>query len=102
MDRRSFIKLTVGAAAAANFAPGASAAPKRNLHKAIMYETIGVKGTVLDKFRVMQEAGFEGVEPLGGMDRDEVLAAFKQTGLKAASVCDHIHWEKPLSAPDEA
>jgi hexulose-6-phosphate isomerase len=42
------------------------------------------------------------VEPLGAMNRDEVIAAFKETGLKAASVCDHIHWEKPLSAPDEA
>ncbi|HEY0551454.1 MAG TPA: sugar phosphate isomerase/epimerase family protein [Verrucomicrobiae bacterium] len=50
----------------------------------------------------MKEAGFEGVEPMGGMNRDEVLAAFKATGLQAASVCCHTHWEKPLSAPDEA
>jgi len=42
------------------------------------------------------------VEPMGGMDRDEVLAAFKATGLQAASVCCHTHWVKPLSAPDEA
>ncbi len=67
-----------------------------------MYSTIGVKGTVLEKFRAMKEAGFEGVEPMGGMDRDEVLAAFKTTGLHAASVCCHTHWAKPLSAPDEA
>ena len=93
----------MGGAAAAAFAPAASAAaaPKRNLRKAIMYSTIGVKGSVLQKFRAMKEAGFEGVEPMGAMDRDEVLAAFKETGLKAASVCDHIHWVKPLSAPDE-
>jgi hypothetical protein len=39
---------------------------------------------------------------MGGMNRDEVLAAFKATGLQAASVCCHTHWEKPLSAPDEA
>ena len=50
----------------------------------------------------MKEAGFEGVEPMGGMDRDDVLAAFKATGLQAASVCCHTHWVKPLSAPDEA
>ena len=67
-----------------------------------MYSTIGVKGSVLEKYRVMKEAGFEGVEPMGGMNRDEVLAAFKETGLKAASVCCHTHWAKPLSAPDEA
>jgi L-ribulose-5-phosphate 3-epimerase len=94
--------MTVGGAAAVAFIPAASAAPKRNLRKAIMYSTIGVKGSVLEKFRVMKEAGFEGVEPMGAMNRDEVLAAFKETGLKAASVCDHIHWVKPLSAPDEA
>lgn len=67
-----------------------------------MYSTIGVKGTVLEKFRAMQAAGFDGVEPMGAMDRDEVVAALKETGLQAASVCDHIHWVKPLSAPDEA
>ena len=102
MNRRSFLKITVGGAAAAAFAPTASAASKRNLRKAIMYSTIGVKGSVLEKFRVMKEAGFEGVEPMGAMNRDEVLAAFKETGLQAASVCDHIHWVKTLSAPDEA
>src|SRR5690349_19628348 len=102
MNRRSFLNLTLGAGAAAAFAPAAAAASKRDLHKAIMYSTIGVNGSVLDKFRAMKDAGFEGVEPLGGMNRDEVLAALKETGLQAASVCDHIHWEKPLSAPDEA
>jgi L-ribulose-5-phosphate 3-epimerase len=79
-----------------------SAAPKRNLRKAIMYSTIGVKGSVLEKFKAIKEAGFEGVEPMGAMNRDDVLAALKETGLQAASVCDHIHWVKPLSAPDEA
>ena len=78
----------MGGATAAAFASAASAAapPKRNLRKAIMYSTIGLKGSVLQKFRAMKEAGFEGVEPMGAMDREEVLAAFKETGLKAASV----------------
>src|SRR5207247_5847179 len=87
---------------AAAFAPTASAASKRNLRKAIMYSTIGVMGSVLEKFRVMKEAGLEGVEPMGAMNRDEVLAAFKETGLQAASVGDHIAWVTTLSAPDEA
>lgn len=88
-------------AAAASFAPSAPAASKRKLRKAIMFSSIGVKGSVLEKFRAMKEAGFEGVEPMGAMGRDDVLAALKETGLQAASVCDHIHWMKPLSAPDE-
>src|SRR3954464_11499880 len=102
MNRRSFLNMTIAGAAAAAFAPDALAAPKRNLRKAIMYSTIGVKGSVLEKFRAMKEAGFEGVEPMGGMNREEVIAAFKEAGLQAASVCCHTHWEKPLSAADEA
>jgi L-ribulose-5-phosphate 3-epimerase len=82
--------------------PGAAAAAKRNLRKAIMYSTIGVKGAVLEKFRAMRAAGFEGVEPMGGMDREEVLAAFKETGLKAASVCNHIHWVNRCPLPTRA
>ena len=85
----------------AAFLPSVSAAPNRKLRKAIMHSTIGVKGSVLEKYRVMKEAGFEGVEPMGGMNREEVLAALKETGLQAASVCCHTHWQKPLSAPDE-
>jgi len=102
-NRRSFLTVAAGAAAMVALGPlGYCAAPKRNLRKAIMYSTIGVKGSVLDKFRAMKEAGFEGVEPMGGIDREEVIAAFKETALAAASVCCHTHWEKPLSAPDEA
>ena len=88
--------------AAVALLPALSAAPNRKLRKAIMHSTIGVKGSVLEKYRVMKEAGFEGVEPMGGMNREEVLAALKETGLQAASVCCHTHWQKPLSAPDEA
>ncbi len=102
MKRRAFLKISAGAAVAAALVPPAFAAPKRALRKAIMYSTIGVKGTVLEKFRAMKAAGFDGVEPMGAMNRDEVVAALKETGLQAASVCDHIHWVKPLSAPDEA
>lgn len=103
IDRRSFLKVTACAGAMAALGPrGYCAAPKRDLRKAIMYSTIGVKGSVLDKFGAMKEAGFEGVEPMGGMKREEVIAAFKETGLQAASVCCHTHWEKPLSAADEA
>src|SRR5687768_5767146 len=98
MNRRLFLQITVSgtAAAALNIA---AAAPNRKLRKAIMHSTIGVKGSVLEKYRVMKAAGFEGVEPMGGMDREEVLAALKETGSQAASVCCHTHWVKLLSAP---
>jgi L-ribulose-5-phosphate 3-epimerase len=74
---------------------------KRSIHKAIMYGTIGYKGTVLEKFKALKAAGFEGVEPNSHMTQTEVKAALEESGLKPASVCCDTHWAKPLSHPDE-
>src|SRR6185436_16906329 len=105
IHRRDFLKLSGAASAAMALGvtgiPSAQAA-QRNIKKAIMWGTVGVKGSVMEKMKLVKAAGFEGAEPNGGMDRGEVLEAFKETGLKAASVCCHTHWAKPLSAPDEA
>lgn len=105
MSRRDFLKAGGATVAAGALAPAALAADapvkKRDLHKAMMYATIGYPGTVLEKFRAVKAAGFEGVEPMSHMNQDEVLKAFDATGLKAASVCCNTHWAKPLSSPDE-
>ena len=67
-----------------------------------MYATLSYPGPVLEKFRAVKAAGFEGVEPMSHMNQDEVLKALEETGLKAASVCCDTHWSKPLSDPDES
>lgn len=67
-----------------------------------MYGTIGLKGTVLEKFQAVKAAGFEGIEPMSHMHQNEVLDAFAATGLKPASVCCDTHWKKPLSDSDPA
>ena len=67
-----------------------------------MYGTVGLKGSVLEKFKAIKEAGFEGVEPMSHMDQDEVVKALEETGLKAASVCCNTHWNKPVSDPNPA
>ncbi len=74
---------------------------KRRYQKAIMWDTFGMKGTVLEKFRALKAAGFEGVEASSHMNHDEVARAFEETGLKAASVCGSKHWSKTLSHQDE-
>jgi len=95
--------MTAGAAIAAPaLAPSPLAAKTRDLHKAIIYETVGVKGSVLEKFQAVKAAGFEGIEPMSHMTQSEVLDAFAATGLKAASCCCATHWKKPLSDPDPA
>jgi len=106
VNRRNFVKTGAGLAAMLTSMPAASpaaaASGKRTLHKAIMYETVGLKGSVMEKFQAVRAAGFEGIEPLSHMNQQEVLAAFKETGLKPASVCCSTHWKKPLSDPDPA
>jgi hexulose-6-phosphate isomerase len=103
LNRREFVKLGGGALAGALVPIVASAKEnesKRTLRKAIMYATIGFPGSVLEKFRAVKAAGFEGVEPMSHMNQDEVLKALEDTGLKAASVCCNTHWGMPLSDPD--
>jgi hexulose-6-phosphate isomerase len=105
LKRRDFLKVG-GILGAAVLVPGGSAAAdapakKRKIEKAIMYATIGFRGSVLEQFKAVKAAGFAGVEPMSHMKQEEVLEALQQTGLKAASVCCNTHWGKPLSHPDE-
>ncbi len=102
MTRRMFAETSLKAAAVAALAgqgllaSAAEPAPAP-MRKAIMYGTIGVGKSVMEKLQAVKAAGFEGVEPNGGMDQDDVMRALEATGLQAASVCCHTHWAKPLS-----
>lgn len=104
--RREFLRTSaaigaVAAAGALNLA-AQDGAKKRTIHKGIMYATVGVKGSVMEKFKAVKEAGFEGLEAMSHMDQDEVLKARDETGLKIPSVCGQHHWAKPLSDPNPA
>jgi hexulose-6-phosphate isomerase len=109
MNRREFLKTGAGAVALSALAPAAfgaenskteSAAPRRSLKKGIMWATVGLKGSVLEKMKAIKEAGFDGTEMMSHMDQDEVLRARDETGLIIPSVCGTHHWRLPLSDPD--
>lgn len=105
MNRREFIQTTSAAAVATALTtlPTVAAEQRRaKVHKGIMYATIGIKGSVMDKLAAVKEAGFEGVEPMSHMDQDEVLRALDKNDLVARSVCCATHWSKPMSDPDPA
>ena len=70
--------------------------------KSIMWGTVKMEGSVLDKCKAIKAAGFEGIEPNSHMDRKEVSDALQATGLKASSVCNSKHWTLLLSHPDKA
>ena len=116
MKRRIFIKNSLLATGALSFPLSANklyagnavsasvdhfpAAP--GFKRSIMWGTIGVQGSVLDKCKAVKEAGFQGIEPNSHMDRKEMIDATKATGLAITDVCCTTHWGKPLSHPDAA
>lgn len=104
MNRRSFLNLA--ATGAAGYAAARAAGPAtREIHKGIMLGTVGGelgKLPVREKFEAIRDAGFEGVEAMSHMDRAEVSAAYAATGLKCASVCGSLHWDKTLTHNSEA
>jgi hexulose-6-phosphate isomerase len=111
MNRREFLLSSAGAVALAGLAPrvfadddkpAAAASPKRPIRKAIMWGTVGVPGSVLEKMKAVKAAGYEGAEMNSHMDQEEVLRARDETGLTIPSVCGIHHWGKPLTHPDPA
>jgi hexulose-6-phosphate isomerase len=108
LDRRdfltrasSFVALATLGVPAINAAAGAAVAgTKRQLKKAIMWDTLGMKGSVMERLKAVKEAGFEGVEMISHMNHEEVLRAQEATGLQIPSVCGSHHWGKPLSDAD--
>jgi L-ribulose-5-phosphate 3-epimerase len=107
MRRREFLQTSASVLALAALARTTLAVdekpattPKRAIKKGIMWGTVGVKGSVLEKMKAIKEAGFEGTELMSHMDQDEVLRARDATGRAIPSVCGRDHWSKPLSHPD--
>jgi L-ribulose-5-phosphate 3-epimerase len=81
-------------------APGA--AKKREIKKGLMWDSASSSVGVVEKFKMIAAAGFEGVEVPSGMDHDEVLKGRDVSGLTIASVVDSVHWSKTLGDPDPA
>ncbi len=105
MNRREFSKNALMASAMIGTAslpgiPDFVSPAARSLKKGIMWGSIGVGKTIMEKFQAAREAGFDGVEPMSHLERKEVLAARDATGLIIPSVCGELHWKYPLSDPD--
>jgi hexulose-6-phosphate isomerase len=113
MERRNFLKKGMIVAGAAAFSkdgfagsiegeakPESETVSSDTLKKSIMWGTVGMEGTILDKCKAIKEAGFQGVEPNSHLNRSEMAEALKITGLKASSVCNSKHWGLPLSHDD--
>src|SRR4051812_7977267 len=111
MHRRTFL-----AASAATLATGVlasqprpsqpepvKAAPsKRTLRKAVMIGMVGEGANLTDKFKLLRDTGFEGVELDSPSDihADEVLKAMDASGIKVHGLVDSVHWKHTLNNPE--
>jgi hexulose-6-phosphate isomerase len=66
-----------------------------------MLSTFPGKGLLMEKFRMLKAAGFDGVEPPSHLNQEEVLKARDETGLAICSVACGVH-SRALSHPDSA
>ena len=111
MNRRTFLRSATALAALAPFTSrlGAQTAPskaRRQHPKGFMFATLNSETAkklgLREKFQLLRNAGFAGVEVSSAMDQAEVLAARDAAGLQIPSVVIATHWAKPLSDPNPA
>lgn len=106
MQRRTFIKNTAVAASAAvigvdTFVRASPVAPPL-IKKSLKYGMVTEKLSVLDKFKLLKDLGFDGVEldSPNDIDPKEILDARDKTGLELPGVVNSAHWKSPLSSAD--
>jgi len=60
--------------------------------------------SVMDKFKLLKDLGFDGVEldSPNELDQKEILEARDKTGLELPGVVNSVHWKSPMSDADPA
>jgi L-ribulose-5-phosphate 3-epimerase len=116
-DRRRFLSssaaIAAGAAlttpAASLFAEIASTSPKSvagkgRIYKAVKWGMVITDGSVLDKFQLQKDLGYDGVELIGPslLDPKEVRRASEKTNMPVHGLVDQKHWDIRLSSPDSS
>jgi L-ribulose-5-phosphate 3-epimerase len=109
VNRRDFLAATGATLAAASiqhavFAAGSDSKPSsaQRLHKAVKLSMVGGRGSVTEKFKLVKDAGFEGIDIDRHLEHDDVRRAKEETGLVVHGVVGYEHWRKLLSDPDPA
>ncbi|MEC9094811.1 MAG: sugar phosphate isomerase/epimerase family protein [Planctomycetota bacterium] len=116
MNRRTFLTTSsaIAAGSAATLVAGdaqqqsswvaaASGAEKR-FKKAVKIGMVRIQGGLKEKFAVLKELGFDGVElnSPNNYRLEEVKSAIDATGLPVHGVVDSQHWNKTLSHESES
>lgn len=114
MDRKNFIKsasLLAGGAMLSPLAGQASISKGTATVKATVKLKTGLgfgmikeELSLLDKFKLVADLGFDGIEFNAPVDIPikDLLDAVNKTGVEVPSLVNRDHWSKPLSDPDPA
>lgn len=106
VSRRTMLQ-SLSAAAALSLTPavgraGEGSPGQKGYMKAVKYYMVQIEGSLLDKFKLLKELGFDGIEldAPGGATAEEVNRCKGETGLMVPGVVDSIHWKECLSDPN--
>lgn len=110
MNRSDFLKYSAASLAAGALLPAwlqahpspSSGAKPPLIKKSLKFGMIQEKLSVLDKFKLLKDLGFDGVEldSPNELDNQELLQARDKTGLEIPGTVNSLHWKAPLSHPD--
>lgn len=105
-DRRRFLAAS-SAALAASALPRSVRADEKTpnqprLKKAVKLSMVKGNMTLLEKFQLLKDLGYDGVEGASpnNLDEKDVLNARDKADLPIHGVVCSMHWRKPLSDPD--
>jgi L-ribulose-5-phosphate 3-epimerase len=92
----------IGSAKAAADKKPADVSGKGRIYKAVKWGMIGAGDSLLDKFRLQKELGYDGMELVSpsNLKPEEVRRAIDATGMPVHGLVDMKHWEIRLSSPD--
>jgi hexulose-6-phosphate isomerase len=111
VERRHFLKMSGSGLLAATWAAGskvanASVVPPEGsvpaFKKCLKFGMVKEDLSIEDKFKLLKDLGFDGVEldSPNDLDHAEVLAARDKVDFPIPGVIDSVHWRKTLSDPD--
>jgi hexulose-6-phosphate isomerase len=103
LDRRNFLKASAAASAALAVHAGslqAAAAGPARLKKAVKLSMVQGNMSLAEKFKMLKELGFDGIDIDQRVEHDDVRRARDESGLIVHGVVDYDHWKLPLSHPD--
>ena len=105
-NRRTFLKYSSAAALSLAVGPNVFAKNKPDDQplnkKSLKFGMIKEDLSILDKFKLVKDLGFDGIEldSPNDLNEKEILQARDKTGLEIPGVVNSVHWKAPLSDPD--